>query len=64
MEVIALKRYPIRDFRSGNKTKPRLFDLIIHDDGKKEIELKGKDGVRSVSLDDIRSQIKEIELHK
>jgi len=56
-----LRRIPIRDIRSRNKIKPRLFDLILRDDGKMEVELKGKDGTRTIPWDDILFQIKEIE---
>ena len=56
-----MRRFPIRDVKSKNKIKPRLFDLILHDDGKMEIELKGKDGTRSIPLEDIRHQISKIE---
>lgn len=57
-----MKRFPIRDVRSRNKIKPRLFDLILHEDGKMEVELKGKDGTKTIPLEDIRYQIKEIEM--
>ena len=56
-----MRRIPIRDIRSRNKIKPRLFDLILRDDGKMEVELKGKDGTRIIPWDDILFQIKEIE---
>lgn len=56
-----MKRFPIRDIRSRNKIKPRLFDLILRDDGKMEVELKGKDGIKTIPLEDIRLQIKEFE---
>ena len=60
-EVRPLRRFPIRDVKSKNKIKPRLFDLILHDDGKMEIELKGKDGTRTIPLEDIRHQISKFE---
>ena len=56
-----MRRFPIRDIRSRNKIKPRLFDLILRDDGKMEVELKGKDGTKTITLEDIRFQIREIE---
>lgn len=56
-----MRRFPIRDIRSRNKIKPRLFDLILRDDGKMEVELKGKDGIKTIPLEDIRLQIKEFE---
>ena len=56
-----MKRYPIRDNRSGSKTKPRLFDVILYDDGKMEVEIKNKNGTNSIPLEDIRHQIREIE---
>lgn len=54
-----LKRYSIRDKRT--KTKSRLFDLILHNDGKMEVEIKNKNGTNTVPLEDIRHQIREIE---
>ncbi len=57
-----MKRFPIRDVRSRSKIKPRVFDLILNDDGKMEIEIKGKDGTKTIPLEDIRIQIKEIEM--
>lgn len=57
-----MRRFPIRDIRSRNRIKPRLFDLILRDDGKMEVELKGKDGTKTIPLEDIRFQIKEIEM--
>ena len=57
----SLRRFPIRDVKSKNRIKPRLFDLILHEDGKMEIELKGKDGTRTIPLEDIRHQISKIE---
>ena len=57
-----MRRFPIRDVRSRNKIKPRLFDLLLHDDGKMEIELKGKEGTRIIPLEDIRLQIRKIEM--
>lgn len=56
-----MKRYSIRNNRSGNKTKPRLFDVILYDDGKMEIEIKNKNGTNIIPLEDIRHQIREIE---
>ena len=57
-----MRRFPIRDVRSRSKIKPRVFDLILNDDGKMEIEIKGKDGTKTIPLEDIRIQIKEIEM--
>ena len=57
-----MKRFPIRDVRSRSKIKPRVFDLSLNDDGKMEIEIKGKDGTKTIPLEDIRIQIKEIEM--
>ncbi len=59
-----MKRYSIRNNRSGNKTKPRLFDVILYDDGKMEIEIKNKNGTNIIPLEDIRHQIREIEQKK
>ncbi len=56
-----MKRFTIRDNRSGNKIKPRLFDVILHDDGKMEAEFKNKNGTSTIPLEDIRQQIREIE---
>ena len=53
------RRYPIRDNRSKEKVKPRVFDVVIEDDGEMKIEVKGAKGKRAVALSDFKEQISE-----
>ena len=55
-----MKRYKIRDSRSGEKIKPRVFDVIVGDDGKMEIEVALKNGKRRIALEDADDQINRI----
>lgn len=55
-----MMRYSIRDSRSRKKTKPRIFDVIVEDNGEMEIEVAGKKGIVTISLDDAEQQIDKI----
>ena len=55
-------RFEIRDSRSKQKIKPRIMDLIVNDDGEKEIEVKDGKMRKTILLDDFKRQVEEIEL--
>ena len=55
-------RFEIRDSRSKQKIKPRIMDLIVNDDGDKEIEVKDGKMRKTILLDDFKRQVEEIEL--
>lgn len=54
-----MKRISIRDRRSPNDVKPRLFDFLINDDGTQEIEVKNGKSKNKILLSDLEDQIKE-----
>ena len=56
-----MDRFEIRDSRSKRKIKPRIMDLIVNDNGEKEIEVKDGKQTKTILLDDFRRQVKEIE---
>ena len=58
-----MERFKIRDSRSDRKIKPRNMDLIVNDNGEKEIEVKDGKYTKTILLDDFRRQIDEIESH-
>lgn len=55
-----MKRYSIRDNRSRKKTKPRICDVIVEDNGEMEIEVSGKKGILTIALEDLEQQINKI----
>ena len=55
-----MKRYSIRDNRSRKKTKPRICDVIVEDNGKMEVEVSGKRGILTIALEDLEQQINKI----
>lgn len=55
-----MTRYSIRDNRSRKKTKPRICDVIVEDNGKMEIEVAGKKGILTIALEDLEQQISRI----
>lgn len=55
-----MKRYSIRDNRSRKKTKPRICDVIVEDNGEMEIEVSGKKGTLTIALEDLEQQISRI----
>ena len=59
-EVKPMMRYSIRDSRSRKKIKPRICDVIVEDDGKMEVEFLGKQGARTIALEDFEKQLNEI----
>lgn len=56
-----MDRFEIRDSRSKRKIKPRIMDLIVNDNGEKEIEVKDGKQTKTILLDDFRRQVEEIE---
>lgn len=52
-----MKRIPIRDTKSENR--PRLFDIIIEDDGTTEIEVKNKTGKHRILYEEMQKQMTE-----
>ena len=58
-----MDRFEIRDSRSDRKIKPRIMDLIVNDNGEKEIEVKDGKHTKTILLDDFRRQVDEIESH-
>lgn len=57
-----MDRFEIRDSRSKRKIKPRIMDLIVNDNGEKEIEVKDGKLRKTILLDDFKRQVEEIEL--
>jgi len=57
-----MMRYSIRDNRSRKKTKPRICDVIVEDNGEMEIEVSGKKGILTIALEDLEQQINKIKL--
>lgn len=58
-----MDRFEIRDSRSDRKIKPRIMDLIVNDNGEKEIEVKDGKQTKTILLEDFRRQVDEIESH-
>lgn len=50
---------PIRDIYSHNPTKPRMFDVIVDDDGDIFIATKNGSTTHILLLDDIAFQIQQ-----
>ena len=59
-----MKRFPIRNMGSPNRNKPRVFDLLIEDDGKTYLEVKLKRTCEKMLLADVFSQIPQEERNK
>ena len=55
-----MMRYSIRDNWSRKKTKPRICDVIVEDNGKMEVEVSGKRGILTIALEDLEQQINKI----
>lgn len=56
-----MDRFEIRDSRSKRRIKPRIMDLIVNDNGEKEIEVKDGKITKTILLDDFNRQVAEIE---
>ena len=54
-----MTRIEIRDTRSCASIKPRVLDVIIHDDGTQEIEVKDGKRKKSILLSDMQEQIRK-----
>lgn len=52
-----MKRYNIRDSRASGPVKPRIFDLIINDDGSRELEVKDGKVKKRILYEDFQQQI-------
>ena len=59
-----MKRYSIRDRSSSKNVKPRICDLLVHENGKMQIEVSGKRGMQTIDLEDLEEQIDEIKHEK
>lgn len=54
-----MKRFAIRDNTCTKPVKPRIFDLIITDEGERKLEVKDGKVTKSILLDDVQKQIDE-----
>lgn len=50
---------PIRDIYSHNETKPRMFDVIVDDDGDIFIATKNGNTTHLLLLDDVELQVRQ-----
>ncbi|AQS52504.1 hypothetical protein BW727_100094 [Jeotgalibaca dankookensis] len=56
-------KQPIRNLSSSKTVPERLFDAIVHEDGKVEIEIKQKNNLLKVPWEDILYQIDKAVKH-
>ena len=54
-----MHKIPIRNMKSPKKVKPRVFDAVVDDDYKIGFEVKTRQGIEFVYLDEVLQQIKK-----